>query len=111
MASKKRKRQEKPATQLDAWEAQWDRQEPSEQRSIRESQERKYGKRPGDPVAGAQYDKLLSAARHWQTVAIVLGLALFFGLLILGSVLGLDGSSDPCQVDANGYLECYFPDP
>ena len=86
------------------------RYEPSEMRQIRESQERKYGKRPGDPVARAQYDTLLSSAHFWQGVAIVLGLALFFGLLILGSVLGLDGSSDPCYIDAGGYPVCYYPD-
>ena len=86
------------------------RYEPVEQRAIRESQERKYGKRPGEPGARAQYDALLSTAHFWQGVAIVLGLALFFGLLILGSVLGLDGSSDPCYIDAGGYPVCYYPD-
>jgi len=80
-------------------------------RQIREHEERKYGKRPSDPAARAQYDKLLSGVHHWQTVTIVLGLALFFGLLIVGAVLGIDGSSDPCQVDANGYLDCYFSEP
>ena len=105
------KRRKKPATQLDAWEAQWNREEPSEMRQIREHEERKFGKRPSDPAARAQYDKLLSGVHHWQMVAIVLGLALFFGLLIVGAVLGIDGSSDPCQEPTNGQVECYYPDP
>ena len=86
------------------------RYEPTEMRQIREDRERKFGKRPSDPAASKQYDALLSSAHFWQGVAIVLGLALFVGLLILGSVLGLDGSSDPCYVDAGGYPVCYYPD-
>ncbi len=77
--------------------------ETQRERVDREAKERMYGRPPANDTE--------RSAHFWKGVAIVLGLALFFGLLILGSVLGLDGSSDPCQVDANGYLECYFPDP
>ena len=107
----KKKRKEKPASQLDAWEAQWNREEPVEMRQIREHEERKFGKRPSDPAARAQYDALLSSFHFWKMLAVVLILGLLFTLLIVGAVLGLDGSSDPCQVDANGYLDCYFSEP
>ena len=82
-----RKRKGKPATQLDAWEAQWNREEPSEMRQIREHEERKYGKRPSDPAARAQYDALLSSSHFWQTITIVLALVLFFAVIIAWALL------------------------
>ena len=94
------KRRKEPASQLDAWEAQWNREEPAEMRQIREHEERKYGKRPSDPAARAQYDKLLSgvhSAGQWLlVVALVLGFFLFMALVALGDEKGWFASGGDC---------------